>query len=411
MVYLRSLVLVLVVLVLEKCHGLNNGLALTPPMGWLSWERFRCLVDCQKYPSECISENLFKRTADKMASDGYLAAGYEYIIIDDCWASKSRDSENRLQSDPDRFPSGIKALADYVHSLGLKLGIYGDYGTYTCGGYPGSIDYLELDADTFAQWGIDYLKLDGCYAETDGMEEGYAKMSQYLNNTGRPIVFSCSFPAYKDLEANYSMAVEYCNLWRNYGDIDDSWEDVRDIATWFSTNQDFLRKYAGPGHWNDPDMLIIGNFGLSLEQSKSQMTIWSILAAPLIMSVDLDNISSEFRDILLNSDAIRINQDPLGVQGKLVSNDNKIMVWSKPLQGNSKYEGLALGVVSNRTDGYYYQYDLSLSQYINDQDAEYVIKDVFSNQDLFDGKAVSVDVNITVSVPPTGAVLLLILPQ
>ena len=134
--------------------------------------------------------------ADRLVNDGYLAAGYEYIIVDDCWLSMSRDSQNRLQPDPKRFPSGIRALADYVHSLGLKFGIYEDYGTKTCGGYPGSIDHLELDAKTFAEWTVDYLKLDGCYADIKSMEDGYPLMGKYLNETGRPIVYSCSWPAY-----------------------------------------------------------------------------------------------------------------------------------------------------------------------------------------------------------------------
>ncbi|XP_050296913.1 alpha-N-acetylgalactosaminidase-like [Anthonomus grandis grandis] len=402
-------ILLFALLSLRSFQGLDNGLARTPPMGWLSWERFRCLTDCQKFPNECISETLFKRTADKMVSDGYLAAGYEYIIIDDCWSDKSgRDSDNRLKADPIRFPNGIKPLADYVHNLGLQLGIYGDYGTLTCGGYPGSLDYLELDAQTFAEWGVDYLKLDGCYVSTEGMEEGYALMAQYLNNTGRPIAFSCSFPAYKGLEANYSMAVEHCNLWRNYGDIDDSWEDVRDIATWFADNQDFLRPFAGPGHWNDPDMLIIGNFGLSLEQSKSQMTMWAIMASPLIMSVDLDTIKPEFKAILQNEHAIRINQDPLGVPGKLVSKDSSIMVWSKPLQSSGTSEELALGLVSNRTDGYLYPYDVSLANYIQSTSGDYKVIDVFDSDNEINERSFKYSDNITVRIPPTGAVLLLI---
>ncbi|CAG9766353.1 unnamed protein product [Ceutorhynchus assimilis] len=394
---------------LHVSYSLDNGLALTPPMGWLSWQRFRCLTDCQKFPDECISEQLFKRIADRIAKDGYLEAGYQYIIIDDCWSNMSRSSDNRLQADSNRFPNGIKDLADYVHNLGLKLGIYGDYGTETCGGYPGSINYLELDAQTFSEWGVDYLKLDGCYAALHGMEEGYAKMSQFLNATGRPIMFSCSFPAYKGLEANYSMAVQHCNLWRNYGDIDDQWDDVKDIAGWFSDNQDFLRKFAGPGHWNDPDMLIIGNFGLSLEQSKSQMTIWSILAAPLIMSVDLDTIRPEFRNILLNKHAIRINQDPLGIQGELVSNTSSIQVWKKPLQSTKESrQRIALGIVSFRCDGYYYPQDILLAEFFNEDCNTFSIIDVFGDNNLAAERLYEKSENLTVRVPPTGAVLLLI---
>jgi alpha-galactosidase len=177
---------------------LDNGLALTPPMGWMHWQRFRCLVDCDAYPDECINEKLFRSMADHLAADGYLEAGYEYLIIDDCWASKERDDQGRLQPNATRFPNGIKALADYVHSKGLKFGIYGDYGTKTCAGYPGSYGHLETDAKTFAEWEVDYLKLDGCYADVDNLEQGYIEMGRYLNQTGRPIVYSCSWPAYQE---------------------------------------------------------------------------------------------------------------------------------------------------------------------------------------------------------------------
>ncbi|CAH0551475.1 unnamed protein product [Brassicogethes aeneus] len=314
---LRFFIVFAVVLV-NPAFSLDNGLALTPPMGWLTWQRFRCETDCANHPNECINESLIKSMADQMASKGYLEAGYEYIIVDDCWASKERDMHGRLQGDLERFPSGMKALADYVHEKGLKFGIYGDYGNFTCGGYPGSLQYLETDAMTWADWGVDYLKLDGCYVELEGIDQGYGMMTKFLNQTGRPIVFSCSFPAYVGIKANLSAAVEYCNLWRNYGDISDTFEDVKDIADWFGDNQKQLMPFAGPGHWNDPDMLLIGNFGLSLEQSKHQMTIWAILAAPLIMSVDLRAISDESADILQHPKLIRINQDPLGIQGELV---------------------------------------------------------------------------------------------
>ncbi|KAJ9599026.1 hypothetical protein L9F63_010483, partial [Diploptera punctata] len=184
---------------LATTSALDNGLALTPPMGWLSWERYRCITDCVNFPDECISENLFFRTAKLMATEGYLEAGYEYIIIDDCWLSKERDSEGRLQPDPDRFPSGIKALSDYVHSLGLKFGIYEDYGNLTCAGYPGILGHLETDANTFAEWGVDYIKVDGCNSNLEDMNTGYAEFGSYLNKTGRPIVYSCSLPFYQEI--------------------------------------------------------------------------------------------------------------------------------------------------------------------------------------------------------------------
>ena len=283
------------------------------------------------------SEHLIKSMADRLVNDGYLAAGYEYIIVDDCWLSMSRDSQNRLQPDPKRFPSGIRALADYVHSLGLKFGIYEDYGTKTCGGYPGSIDHLELDAKTFAEWTVDYLKLDGCYADIKSMEDGYPLMGKYLNETGRPIVYSCSWPAYllnTEIKPNYPKISQYCNLWRNFDDIDDSWNSVYGIVQWYVGNHDAMQPVHAPGSWNDPDMLIIGNYGMSLGQSRAQMALWSIMAAPLIMSNDLRSIRPEFAEILKNKNMILINQDKLGKMGKRIIKKDSIEIWAKDLESN-----------------------------------------------------------------------------
>jgi hypothetical protein len=392
---------------LSTVSSLDNGLALTPPMGWMHWERFRCIIDCDNYPDDCISEQLFRAMADRLAEDGYLEAGYEYLIIDDCWLATERDSEGRLQPDPDRFPNGIKALADYVHDKGLKFGIYEDYGTNTCGGYPGILGHLETDANTFAEWGVDYLKLDGCYAATEGMEEGYAEMGMYLNQTGRPIVYSCSFPAYKGLDANYTAAVEICNLWRNYGDIQDSWGSVKSIVNWFVDNQGYLSQFAGPGHWNDPDMLIIGDYGLSYDESISQMTMWTMMASPLIMSVDLRTIEPEFRDILLNKDAIRINQDPLGIPGLLAKKINNVYVWTKPIlpQVGDKYS-YAIGFVSFREDNPI-QIEVTLDSFGLDNADGYTLNNVF---DPTDPVTVSVTDPITFFIDPSGGVLLEVNP-
>ena len=250
-----------------------------------------------------------------MVSEGYLAMGYEYLVIDDCWLSHKRDANNKLQPDPKRFPSGIRKLADYIHSKGLKFGIYEDYGTLTCGGFPGSIDHLELDANTFAEWTVDYLKLDGCYADVKVMDTGYPEMAYYLNKTNRPIVYSCSWPAYQNfakIEPNYKLIAEHCNLWRNYDDIDDSWDSMYQISQWFASKQDELAVVHKPGSWNDPDMLLIGNYGLSYEQSKTQMALWAMMSAPLLMSVDLRTMKPEFKGILQNKNLVGINQDKLG---------------------------------------------------------------------------------------------------
>ncbi|XP_033631500.1 alpha-N-acetylgalactosaminidase-like isoform X4 [Asterias rubens] len=331
----NMLAVALLMLCAVSTQALDNGLGRTPPMGWMTWERFRCNTDCKNDPYNCVSEKLVMQMADRMVEDGYKDAGYQYINIDDCWSNKQRDAQGRLQSDPVRFPSGIKALADYVHSRGLKFGIYGDYGTKTCGGYPGSLNHLELDAQTFASWGVDSLKLDGCYSNVSTMKTGYPEMTKYLNATGRPILFSCSWPDYErafHIPINYTSVADNCNIWRNYNDIQDSWDSVTGIIKYYGDNQKTLVPVAGPGHFNDPDMLIIGNKGLNVNQSNAQMAMWAIFAAPLLMSNDLRNIQPVYRDILLNKEVIRINQDPAGKMGKKMLEFGSVEVWLRPLQ-------------------------------------------------------------------------------
>ncbi|KAG6458472.1 hypothetical protein O3G_MSEX010893 [Manduca sexta] len=341
---------------LSTAYALDNGLALTPPMGWLTWERFRCITDCKKYPNECISEDLIKRTADLMVSDGYLDAGYEYLGIDDCWLEKTRGEDGRMVPDKNRFPSGMKALSDYIHGKGLKFGMYEDYGNKTCAGYPGVLGNEKIDIDTFVEWEIDYLKLDGCYIDPKAMDEGYPNFGKLLNATGRPILYSCSWPAYqedKSMRPNYGSIAEHCNLWRNWDDIEDSWASLTKIMNWFGDNQDRMASHAGPGHWNDPDMLLIGNFGLSVDQARVQMAVWAVLAAPLLMSVDLATIRPEFKEILLNKDIIAVNQDELGKQGLRVWQKkdyglrSKLEVWKRELHDGS----FAMAFVSQREDG------------------------------------------------------------
>lgn len=348
----------------KSIDALNNGLALTPPMGFMTWQRYRCIIDCNQFPDECISEQLIRKIADIMLKEGYLDAGYQYLIIDDCWLEKTRGPAGELQADKQRFPSGIKALSKYVHSKGLKFGIYEDYGNKTCQGYPGVIDHMEQDANLFAEWEVDYVKLDGCYAETRMMDIGYPEFGKYLNRTGRPMVYSCSWPAYqeeKGMTIDYEAMVEHCNLWRNYDDIQDSWSSVTNIMDYFALKQDFWAQYAGPGHWNDPDMLLIGNYGLSYEQSKTQMAVWAILAAPLLLSTDLYAVRPEFKRIIQNKYVIEVNQDPLGIQGKRVYKDKNIEMWVRkvtPVYQN--YFSYALAFVNRRDDGSPFNYNATL---------------------------------------------------
>ncbi|XP_067949348.1 alpha-N-acetylgalactosaminidase-like [Watersipora subatra] len=325
----------LLLLALSKpTFSLDNGLALTPPMGWMAWERFRCNTDCLNDPDNCISEKLIKAMADKIVQGGYKDAGYQYVSIDDCWLAKERDSNGKLQPDAARFPSGIAALAAYIHNLGLKFGIYEDIGTKTCAGYPGSYANLETDAQTFADWGVDMLKLDGCYANASYYAYGYPAMSKALNKTGRPIMYSCSWPAYIQTPP-YDTIAKYCNIWRNYGDIQDNWSSVYSIIDHYGNNTDKFAEIAGPGQYNDPDELIIGDFGITYDQWRAQMALWAIYASPLIMSVDLRNIDPSAAKILLNRNVIAVNQDPLGKQGRRVFKGTIIETYIRELKGNS----------------------------------------------------------------------------
>ncbi|XP_017484205.1 PREDICTED: alpha-N-acetylgalactosaminidase-like [Rhagoletis zephyria] len=316
-----KLYLAILLLTIVGTHAWNNGLARTPPMGWLSWLKFACTTDCSTYPKQCINEQLYKDMVDKLASDGYLALGYNTVNIDDCWMEKGgRDpTTKRLIPEKHRFPSGIKSLADYAHSKKVQLGIYEDIGKSTCAGYPGtfsfngSVDYTEVDAMTFSDWGVDSLKLDGCNANHP-YKDTYQAYSRALGKQKHKIVFGCSWPLFDQHHAGdemYKILHEHCHLWRNYNDIEDSWRSVKGIIEFYRMNVHHFLKWHGPGSFFDPDMLIIGNDGLSYEQSKSQMAFWCLWSAPLLMSNDLRDIKPEFKAILQNKHLIAVNQDPL----------------------------------------------------------------------------------------------------
>ncbi len=300
------------------------NLALTPPMGWNSWNKFGCNVD----------EKLIKEIADAMIESGMKEAGYEYINIDDCWHGY-RDSLGFIHPDAKRFPSGLKALADYIHAKGLKLGIYSDAGSLTCGGKPGSRGYEFQDALTYACWGVDYLKYDWCNTEGLKQEGAYKTITAALKKAGRPIVLSiCEWGQSKPWE----WAKDVGHLWRTTGDIYNCFDCIIDHGTWKSWGvmqildmQDGLRKFAGPGHWNDPDMLEIGNGILTPAEDRAHFSMWAMIAAPLIAGNDLRNMSKETIDVLTNKRVIAVNQDALGVQGFKQSVKDSVELWFKPL--------------------------------------------------------------------------------
>lgn len=378
--------------------ALDNGLSLTPTMGWRNWERFRCEVDCETYPDDCINENLFKQMADAMVSEGYKAAGYEYILLDDCWPAPERDSQGRLQPDPKRFPSGIKALADYIHSKGLKFGIYEDFGITTCARYIGSEFHMQTDAQTFADWGADFVFFDHCMAAHEDMKYGYPIMEFFLNKTGRPMIFACPWPMdnyIAKIKPDYAMIRKTCNMWRNYNDIQDSWDSVISIINWWSKDPYNMSAYHGPGGWNNPDMIIVGNFGLSPDQERAHFGMWCIFAAPLLLANDLRSMRNSSKSLLLNKRLLAIDQDPMGIQGKQIIVTPSIQVWTKPILPKGS---LAVAVLYTVQGGNYIRVKYPLSAFGLSQ-GSYDLQEVFDGDNLGRYNATSV---ISFNVNPTG---------
>ena len=313
------------VLLLLQGLPAQEMLAATPPMGWNSWNKFQCHVD----------ENLLRQTADAMVQSGMKDAGYQYVIIDDCW-QVSRDKNGNIIADAEHFPSGIKALGDYIHGKGLKFGVYSDAGAKTCAGRPGSRGHEFQDALQYAAWGVDYLKYDWCYTTTQDARASYALMREALNASGRPIVFGmCEWGTAKP----WLWAKDIGNLWRTTGDITDRWES-QDKSQLGMLNildlQDGLESFSGPGHWNDPDMLEVGNGGMTIAEYRAHFSLWAILAAPLLSGNDLRDMKPEIQEILTNKEVIAIDQDKLGHQGRRVRKDGDLEVWARPLEGGSR---------------------------------------------------------------------------
>ena len=321
---MKRLLLVASVLAATHAHAQKyEQLALTPPMGWNSWNKFACNVD----------ETIIRQTADAIVSSGMKDAGYQYVNIDDCWHG-ARDSLGFMHADTARFPSGIKALADYVHSRGLKLGVYSDAGAKTCGGRPGSRGYEYQDALMYATWGVDYLKYDWCNTQGLKGEGAYMTMRDALFATGRPIILSiCEWGT----DTPWIWGPKIGHLWRTTGDIHSCFDCVKDHGTWKAWGvmqildmQKGLRQYAGPGHWNDPDMMEVGN-GLTASEDRAHFSMWAMLAAPLISGNDIRSMPADVAGVLTNREAIAVDQDSLGVQGFRYSARDSVEIWFKPL--------------------------------------------------------------------------------
>ena len=388
-----GVLLVLNLCLSPKVYSLDNGLARTPPMGWNSWNTFR--MD--------INEDLVKGIADSFVELGLKDVGYEYIIIDDGWQME-RDSLGNIVPNYDKFPSGIKSLADYIHSKGLKFGIYSDAGTKTCGGLPGSRGYEFQDARQYAAWGVDYLKYDWCYTGDQSAPDCYKTMSDALQAAGRPIVFSiCEW----GLNGPWLWGKDIAHLWRTTLDIRPCWDCGKEVLVKGKPMENFmgftkildkqvgLEVYACPGHWNDPDMLEVGNGALTYEENKAHFSLWCILSAPLILGNDIRNMKPEISAILTNIEVIAVNQDPLGMQGRKIRDDGDIEVWEKQL-----VDGTRTVVLFNRskdaTDVTFSWNEIGYPDYLS-----FTIRDLWQKKDL--GKFKD---RFTAEVPAHGVIMI-----
>jgi alpha-galactosidase len=347
--------------------GKTNGVLLTgqlaplPPMGFNTWNTFQTK----------ISEDMLREMVDVFVSSGMRDAGYRYFVLDDGWMAMERDQNGSLLADPVKFPHGMKAFADYVHSKGLKFGIYNCAGTKTCAGYPGTRGHEYEDARLYASWGVDFLKYDWCNTDSLNAPEAYKTMSAALRATGRPIVFSiCEWGDHKP----WLWAGKVGELYRTTGDISSSFVIRKPIGNWTPQSvtsildlQEAIRKYNGPNHWNDPDMLEVGN-GMSYNEDKAHFSLWCMLAAPLAAGNDLRKMSAQTREILTNKEMIDVDQDERGIAAFKMMMPDSLELWVKPL----KNKELAL-CFFNR---------MGSSKKINLNWKDLIISDSFSGMDI-----------------------------
>lgn len=362
-----------------KDLGKFEGLAMTPPMGWNSWNTFETNID----------EKLVKETADIMVSSGMEKAGYNYIVLDDGWMTKERDKEGNLVPDPIKFPNGMKSLIQYVHSKGLKFGLYNCAGTKTCAGYPGTRGYEYQDARFYANLDIDYLKYDWCNTQGITAKEAYTTMSNALKTAGKPIVFSlCEWGDNQPWEWGKSVG----NLWRISGDIYPCFDCEFKHDTWSSWGvmkiaemRKDIRKYSGPDHWNDFDMMEVGN-GMTKNEDKAHFSLWCLFASPLIAGNDFRKMNSETLSILTNKNLIEVNKDKLGIQGFKYSSEDGLEVWVKPIfDGNWIITFLNRSVVVKNINFDWKKHhikDVDFNLETNFSTTIYKIKDLWKNEDI-----------------------------
>ncbi|MDN3595122.1 glycoside hydrolase family 27 protein [Zunongwangia endophytica] len=358
-----------------------DNLAETPPMGWNSWNTFETN----------INEQLVKDIADKFVELGLKDAGYEYIVLDDGWMSRERDEEGNLVPDPEKFPNGMKAVADYVHAKGLKFGLYNCAGGKTCAGYPGSRGHQYQDAKLYASWGVDFLKYDWCDTGKLNAKESYITMRDALYEAGRPVVFSICEWGDND---PWEWAEDVGHMWRVTGDIINCWDCEVGHGSWASfgiwkvielRSKEKTREVAGPGHWNDYDMMEVGN-GMTDAEDRSHFAMWSMLNSPLIMGNDLRKATKETLKTLTNKEVIGVNKDPLAVPAFRFNNENNIEIWAKPLENDA----WALVFINRNDEAVSIDFDWKKhqladdlsQQYFKPLDKDYEIRDLFQHKNM-----------------------------
>ena len=349
------------------------ALAQTPPMGWNSWNKFGCNV----------SEKLIMDMADKIVETGMKDAGYEYVVIDDCW-QVDRDSLGFIQADPDRFPHGMKYLADYVHSKGLKFGLYSCAGSYTCQGRPGSRGHQFQDALMYAKWGVDYLKYDWCSDEGQNAQAAYATMSDAIKESGRPMILSiCEWGEHEPWKWGKGIG----HMWRVTADIRDCYQCLFDwggvgVLNVIDKMAD-LYPYAGPGHWNDAELLEVGNGGMTKDEYITHFSMWCMLAAPLMAGNDLTKMDKDTHEILTNKEVIAVDQDPMGEQGRRFMDMGEKEIWAKPLKNGE----LAVCFLNRTETPWKLDYNwraqtIYFANEVNIYQNEYTIRDLWKHKDI-----------------------------
>lgn len=360
---------------IEKHHLFKNPtLGKLPIMGWRSWQRFRCHVNCEEFPDDCLNEKNLKEIALRLAYDGWRDLGYNYLIVDDCWSALYRDPETEeLQVDPVRFPNGIEFLVDFVHNLGLKFGLYANYGEFTCSGYPGSINYEYIDALTFSNWNIDLLHLDSCFGKKSNKKStilGFQKFGEFIYKYNPNIMLSCNYR--QATESDYTWLSDTCHLFKSSNEIDDSFNSVVQSVDYVGKSLDTLQNFVGDNFYYDADALLVANYGLTKWQAKTQITLWAMVSSPLMMSNDLTKIGPMYKQILTKPEILKINQmNHTGLRVEKITTENQDQYseidtsdllgfdfWGKVLGENQ----LAIAITNTRSDGNPKKYKLRVNK-------------------------------------------------